>query len=189
MYNWLYTYGFYFAVYVRIAQLQHASLRAFVLDASLLPRAGAGPSEQPLTSHPSPYRVALLNTTHTSMGINRSGPVAHMRRAALDDEAAPVKKTKSVSVTSIFKQHRPKTKESGVIPQINLIAPSSTTKGASAGKVKPTKQPSTSHNPHKSSSRVLKKRSEAHPFVTEFKGMLLTMLAITVLTRRVYRGK
>jgi hypothetical protein len=105
------------------------------------------------------------------MELKRSALGAHKRHIAPDaDGAAAVKKAKSISVASIFKQQAEKTKSLSAAPQTNLGSTSPVARDEPVRKVNTSKLLSSSRSPHKSSS---KKRLDPHPLIVEFKGTSL----------------
>jgi hypothetical protein len=126
----------------------------------------------PLTSLHRKY--ALSDTNHAiGMELKRSALGAHKRHIAPDtDGAAAVKKVKSISVASIFKQQAKKTKSLNAAPQIDLGVTSPVAKDEPVRKVNTSKLLSSSRSPHKSSSKASKKRLD-HPLLVEFKGTSL----------------
>jgi hypothetical protein len=145
----------------------------------LLPCAGVGPFRVPplrIRAALSPHCIADTHCpTHLAiiMEIKRSALGAHKRYIAADaDGAAAVKKIKSISVASIFKQQAKKTKSLNAAPQMNLGATSPVAKDEPVRKVNTSKLLSSSRSPHKSISRASKKRLD-HPLLVEFKGTSL----------------
>jgi hypothetical protein len=137
-------------------------------------------SEQP--SHLTASQISTVRHLAISMESKRSALGAHKHHIAADaDEAAAVKKVKSISVTSIFKQQAKKTKSLNAAPQINLGATSPVARDEPVRKVNTSKLLSSSRSPHKSSSRASKKRLDPHPLLVEFKGTSLQTVKLLQL--------